>query len=136
MKALIIVFMTAITMTFSSNAQTERAHIEQTINQFVKATSERDVYGMHYLLHETFQDAEFTGVRSKSDYMKLLADRKLGGEDQKAEILSVDIAQGSASIRVKICGNSGSTESYMHLVKNDYGSWQILHILPCLHQKV
>mgnify|MGYP002403290168 FL=1 len=133
---IILVFMTALTMTISVSAQTDKASIEQTIHQFVKATTDRDVHGMHYLLHEKFQSVEKPNILSKSEYMKLLGDRKIGGSAQKAEILFIDLTENSASLKVRFSVGGETTESFVHLYKNDLGSWQILHVLPYSHQKV
>jgi Putative lumazine-binding len=135
MKRLIILVMTALTASISVNAQKMKESIEETVLQFVKASSDRDVHDMYHLLHERFQSAHRTEALTKTEYMKLLGDRKLGGEDQKAEILFIDVAENSASVKVRISGIGGTTESYIHLNKNDLGSWQILHILPFSYQK-
>lgn len=128
--------MIAATTSISAHAQTAKAPLEQTIYQFVNAIGARDVYGMHYLLHEKFQSVEKAGILSKTDYMKMLGDRKLGGTELRSQILSVDLGETSASVKVRISGNSEWTELFVHLCKNDLGSWQILHVLPYIHQKV
>lgn len=128
--------MTVVTASMSANAQTNKVSLEQTIYQFVNAITNRDVYGMHYLLHENFQSVETSGILSKSDYMKVLGDRKLGGTDLQSQILSVELAETSASLKVRISGSSEWAEFFVHLYKNDLGSWQILHVLPFIHQKV
>lgn len=133
---IILVFMTALTVTISASAQTDKASIEQTIYQFVKATCDRDVHGMHYLLHEKFQSVEKSNILSKSEYMELLGDKMIGGIAQKAEILFIDIADNSASLKVRISTSGEAKESFVHLYKNDLGSWQVLHVLPYSHQKV
>ena len=128
--------MIAVTPSISAPAQTGKATLEQTIYQFINAIGSRDVYGMHYLLHEKFQSVEKTGILSKSDYMKMLGDRKLGGTELKSQILSVDLGETSASVKVRISTGSEWTELFVHLCKNDLGLWQVLHVLPYIHQKV
>lgn len=127
--------MTALTATTSVKAQKAKESIEETVIQFIKASGDRDVHGMYYLLHERFQSVNKTESLTKTEYMKLLGDRKVGGEDQKAEVLFIDMAENSASVKVRISGIGGATESYIHLNKNDLGPWQILHILPFSYQK-
>lgn len=122
--------MTTLTLARPSHAQTERTSIEQTVHQFVKATSDRDVHGMHYLLHENFQVLESAGVMSKSGYMKALADRKLGGMAENAEVLYLDITDTAASVKVRIVRGHEKNELFIHLLKSTLGSWQILHLLP------
>lgn len=128
--------MAAVITSISANAQTGKTTLEQTIHQFVNAISDRDVHGMHYLLHEKFQSVEKAGILSKSEYMKAFGDRKLGGTELQSYIISVDLGERSASIKVRIAGGSELAELFVHLCKNDLGSWQILHVLPYINEKV
>ena len=82
--------MTALTAVISVKAQKAKESIEETITQFVKARRDRDVHSMYYLLHERFQSVTRAESLTKTQYMKLLGDRTVGGEDQKSEILFID----------------------------------------------
>ena len=128
--------MTAVIASISANAQTGKTTLEQTIYQFVNAISDRDIHGMHYLLHEKFQSVEKAGILSKSEYIKMLGDRKLGGTELKSDMISVDLGEASASIKVRIAGGSEWAELFVHLCKNDLCSWQVLHVLPYINEKV
>ena len=59
--------MTTVSTSIPANAQTGKTTLEQTIYQFVNAIGDRDVHGMHYLLHEKFQSVEKPGILSKSE---------------------------------------------------------------------
>jgi hypothetical protein len=125
--------MTASKPSFSSNAQEEKKFAGQTIVQFVKGTANRDIYSMHYLLHENFQavlSEDDNSIASKSDYMKLLSAKVLGGENQDVEILSLDVAAYTAAAKVKITSRSGISEAWYQLFMSVNGSWQVLHIIP------
>lgn len=122
--------MTAVITSISANAQPGQASLEQTVNQFVNAISDQDVHGMHYLLHEKFQSVENSGIFSKSDHMKLLGDRRMGGTELRSQIILIDLGETSASVKVRISGSSEWAELFVHLYKSDLGSWQILHVLP------
>lgn len=119
----------------SFSAQDEKQFIKQTIIQFASATAHRDIYSMHYLLHENFQalglDEE---VISKSDYMKMLSVKKLGGEELKVEIRDLDVSFNTSAAKVKIIGKDIMREMYCHLFMNANGSWQILHVLLILQK--
>jgi hypothetical protein len=123
-----------MTIALTSNpsiAQDERKFATQTIIQFVEATANRDVYNMNYLLHENFQAlTEDACVSSKSDYMKMLALRKIGGDEPKVEILFLDIGLKTGAAKVRTTSKSASIESYYHLCMESNGSWQILHAVP------
>ena len=127
--------MTAVTTSISVKGQAKPGSIEQTIYEFVKATNARDVHGMHYLLHESFQSVEKEAILSKTIYMKMLGDKKLGGTSLHPQIISVDLGEKSASVKLRIAGNSQWAELFIHLRKNDLGHWQILHVLPYISQK-
>lgn len=128
----------AITSSPSSIAQ-EKKFIEQTIVQFVKGTTNRDAYNMNYLLHENFQ-AVVSSVEpsmiSKSDYMKMLAWKKLGGIDQAVEIISLEVSDYTAAAKVKIATNGDMQIVFYHLYMESNGSWQVLHVLPYRSEKV
>lgn len=117
----------------------EEQFVEQTIIQFASATANRDIYSMHYLLHENFQalvvDEEETLV-SKSDYMKMLVEKNFGGEQQKVEIPYLDVSLNTAAAKVKIIGKDVKTEVYCHLFMNANGSWQILHVLQYATERI
>jgi hypothetical protein len=135
MKTLIGLIMTVLTTSNFSNGQTVRESVEQTVTQFVNASRDRDVHGMYYLLHERFQYFNNTEVLTKSSFMKLLGDGKSGGEDEKAEILFIEVIETSASVKLRTYGKSGASESFVHLSRNGLGAWQIPHILPYTYQK-
>ena len=128
--------MTAVTNSVPASAQTGRTTLEQTVYQFVNAVGEQDVHEMHDLLHEKFQSVEKLGILSKTDYMKMLGDRRIGGVELQSQILSVDLAETSASLKVRLSGSSERGELFIHLCKNDFGSWQVLHVLSYTHQKM
>ena len=122
-------------------AQTDIVSAEQTIIQFVKATDERDAHGIFYLAHEKFQGiflldgSKVNSVVSKGDYMKMLWENKLGGEEQKVEILDLEIAQHVVSAKVRITKGDKSTNSIYNLYRDGNG-WQVLYILPYQTQKI
>lgn len=115
--------MTAV-MSSSLMAQTDKVSAEQTIIQFVKATDQRDVHGIFYLAHEKFQaifmmnESKANSVLNKSDYMKMLGERKLGGEEQKVEILDLEIAHHVVSAKVRVTKGGNSLESIYNLYRD------------------
>lgn len=132
--------MTAV-MSSSLMAQTDRVSAEQTIIQFVKATDQRDVHGIYYLAHEKFQgifmvnESKVNSVVNKSDYMKMLEEKKLGGDEQKVEILDLEIAYHVVLAKVRVTKGGNSFESIYNLYRDGMG-WQVLYILPYQTQKI
>ena len=127
--------MTVAAMTLPSMAPTDEELVEQTIVQLVKATEEREVHRMHYLLHENFQAMNNESAVTKGDYMKMLWEKKLGGEEKEVEIINLEIAEKMASAKVNISGKDETTESYYYYLYKNGSGWQVLHILPYQLQK-
>ena len=131
--------MTIAATSIASIAQEEKKYVEQTIVQFVKGTGSQDVYNMNYLLHEGFRaliSSEEETIVSKSEYMKMLGWKKIGGEELDVEILHLDLASNMASAKVRIIGKSQTSEAYYQLLMEPNGSWQILHVLSCKSIKI
>src|SRR5688572_2066185 len=139
MKTIITLIMTIAATSIASIAQEEKKYVEQTIVQFVKGTGSQDVYNMNYLLHEGFRaliSSEEETIVSKSEYMKMLGWKKIGGEELDVEILHLDLASNMASAKVRIIGKSQTSEAYYQLLMEPNGSWQILHVLSCKSIKI
>ena len=132
--------MTAI-MSLPTREQTDKVSAEQTIIQFVKATDERDAHGIFYLAHEKFQGifmldgSKVNSVVNKGEYMKMLWENKLGGEQQKVEIFDLEIAQHVVSAKVRTTKGDKATDSIYNLYRDGNG-WQVLYILPHQTQKI
>src|SRR5688500_1468779 len=131
------IIISIMTVALPSNAllsQDERKFVTQTIIQFVKGTASRDVYNMNYLLHENFHAISEEGSSgSKSDYMKMLAWKKIAGEEQEVEILFLDITSNAGAAKVRTKSKSATAESYYHLLMESNCYWQILHSLHTKH---
>jgi hypothetical protein len=135
----IITLIIAVIVCSSAMAQSDKNAVERTITQFVKASGSRDVHSMYYLLHEKFHGVVSTvsgEIVFKSDFMKLLGEKKLGGEEQKVELLFLDLSATTGSAKIKLAGSAGTVEAFVHLIKDSNGLWQILHILPARVEKV
>jgi hypothetical protein len=130
---LILIMMTSV----SSIAQSDQVLIEQLVNQFAKAGDQRDVAKLKNLLHDDFRIAmnrlfgsEKVDLLIKSTYLKMMEDGKLGGDNRTVQILSVDITQNNAAVKVTLKGKALTFQSYYHLVKNVAGQWQLINDLP------
>jgi hypothetical protein len=135
MKTIISLIMTVLALTLPSMAQSDEELAEQTIHQLAKATEERDVHAIHYLLHENFQAMKNESAVTKGDYMKMLWEKKLGGEEKEVEITNLELAENMASAKVKISGHSETTELYYYYLFKNGSGWQVLYILPYRTQK-
>ncbi len=133
LATLTLIMMTSITAT----AQTDKVLVEQVVNQFAKAGDQRDVTQLKNLLHDDFRIAmnrlfgsEKVEFLMKPAYIKLMEEGKLGGDNRSVKILSVDVTENNAAVKVSLKGKTLTFQSYYHLVKNVAGQWQIINDLP------
>ncbi|MFM9837885.1 MAG: nuclear transport factor 2 family protein [Cyclobacteriaceae bacterium] len=133
LATLILIMITSAT----TIAQTDKILIEQTVNQFAQAGDQRDVAQLKNLLHDDFRIAmnrlfgsEKVDFLTKPAYIKMMEDGKLGGDSRTVKILSVDITENNAAVKVSLKGKALTFQSYYHLVKNVTGQWQLINDLP------
>ena len=130
----ILLTLTAISM----KAQTEINKVESIIYQFAQSGDERDIEILETtILHEEFRvtlNRLFGGEKlttlSKSAYIQMIKDGKLGGDKRTVEILLLDIIKENAIAKVKLVGSKMTFTSHYLLVKNGEGQWQLLNDLP------
>jgi hypothetical protein len=130
---LILISMTSVLAV----AQSDKVLIEQTVNQFAKAGDARDVAQLKMLLHDEFRLAmnrlfgsETVTLLTKAAYIKMMEDGKLGGDSRSVQILSIDITESNAAVKVALKGKALTFQSYYHMVKNGAGQWQLINDLP------
>jgi Putative lumazine-binding len=130
---LIAIIMTSV----STIAQSDKVLIEQTVNQFAKAGDARDIVQLKTLLHDEFRVAmnrlfggETVTLLTKVAYIKMMEEGKLGGDNRIVKILSVDITENNAAVKVSLKGKALTFQSYYHLIKNEKGQWQLINDLP------
>jgi hypothetical protein len=137
MKNQFLIFIAIIMTSISTIAQSDKVLIEQVVNQFAKAGDARDVVQLKTLLHDEFRLAmnrlfgsETVTLLTKAAYLKMMEDGKLGGDSRTVQILSIDITENNAAVKVALKGKALTFQSYYHLVKNVLGQWQIINDLP------
>lgn len=137
MKNQFLIFIAIIMTSISTMAQSDQVLIEQLVNQFAKTGDQRDVAKLKNLLHDDFRIAmnrlfgsEKVDLLTKSTYLKMMEDGKLGGDNRTVQILSIDITQNNAAVKVALKGKALTFQSYYHMVKNVAGQWQLINDLP------
>jgi Putative lumazine-binding len=137
MKNQFLILITIIMTSVSTMAQSDKVVIEQTVNQFAKAGDAPDVTQLKILLHDDFRIAmnrlfgsEKVDFLTKPAYLKMMEDGKLGGDSRTVKILSVDVTENNAAVKVSLKGKALTFQSYYHLVKNGTGQWQLINDLP------
>jgi hypothetical protein len=137
MKNLVAILTFMIMTSVITTAQTDKVLIEQVVNQFAKAGDSRDVALLKNLLHDDFRIAmnrlfgsEKVDLLTKPVYIKMIEEGKLGGDSRSVKILSVDITDNNAAVKVFLKGKALTFQSYYHLIKNVKGQWQLINDLP------
>jgi hypothetical protein len=102
----------------------------------VEAGDSRNAVQLHNVLHANFRavfnqllGSNEVKIVSKELYLQLLAEGKLGGDTRNLEILSVDIVENNATVKVKLTGKTLTFQSFYQLIKVD-GNWQLIQDLP------
>ena len=137
MKTLITILTMTMMINLTTQAQTDKAAVEQLINQFAKAGDQRDVAQLRKILHDDFRLAmnrlfgsEKVDLLDKPTYLTMMEEGKLGGDSRTVKILFIDITQNNAAAKVALKGKALTFESYYQLVKNAAGQWQLINDLP------
>ena len=137
MKTLITILIMTMMINLTTHAQTDKASIEQLVNQFANAGDQRDVARLKSLLHDDFRlvmnrlfGGETVDLLGKSAYLKMMEEGKIGGDTRTVKILSIDITQNNAVAKVALKGKALTFESYYQLIKNPSGQWQLINDLP------
>lgn len=114
----------------------EKDKIIQSVNTYIEAGDSRNAPQLDAVLHSNFRavfnqllGSNEVKIVSKELYLQLIADGKLGGDTRKLEILSVDIVENNATVKVKLIGKTLTFQSFYQLIKVD-GNWQLIQDLP------
>lgn len=118
------------------NMYTEKDKIIQTVNTYIEAGDSRNVIQLDSVLHAQFRavfnqllGSNEVKIVSKELYMQLIEAGKLGGDSRSIEILSVDIVENNATVKVRLTGKTLTFESFYQLIKVN-GNWQLIQDLP------
>lgn len=119
-----------------SEAEAE-SNIKSVIQLFVKGGDERDTTKLEEVLHGNFRvvanqlmGSSTINVITKDQYLALIREGKLGGDNRVLDIQSVEIIGKNASAKVKIIGKALTFESFYHLIQNNEGKWKLVQDLP------
>jgi len=120
-----------------AKAQTEKEEVKNVITQFVQAADQQDADQVASILHEDFRvvmnqlfGSNEVSTMSKSVYVQLIRDKKMGGDKRTIDFVSVDVVNHNASVKVLLKGKTMVFESLLHLIKTADGKWQLINDLP------
>ena len=136
-----VIFMSLLALMVSGklNAQnkSDEKKVKSAIETFSQSADQQDVSKMDNILHAEYRTVAnrlFGGtdvsVMDKPTYLSMLEEKKIGGDKRDVEIVSVNIVDNNASVVAKFNGKVLKFTSYLHLVKDDKGTWQIINDMP------
>ena len=117
----------------------DRTHenVKAVIEKFIKAGDKCDGTQLNELLHSNFRVVanQLMGgtdvtIITKEQYLSLIRDGKLGGDERTYEILSLEVVNKNASAHVRIKGKVLSFDTFYHLIQLPEGIWQLVQDLP------
>jgi len=114
-----------------SVAAAPSADIKRAVENFAKAGDQQDAQRVGQLTTPDFRvvfrvdGAAKTTVLSRETYMKMLTDRKLGGQPRALKIRSVTVDGGLAHVRTHMNRQDAKFDGVMTLVQTDAG-WRII----------
>lgn len=134
----IVTLSTAIfTACMASNPNPENKAVIEAVNQFVKSADSRNTEGMKSILHDEFRAVinrlfgnDGVSIMTKEVYLQMLADGKIGGDERKVEILSVDVINNNASVKARFTGKEYVFDTYLLLVKQSNNEWKVINDMP------
>ncbi|MEL7226572.1 MAG: nuclear transport factor 2 family protein [Cyanobacteria bacterium J06576_12] len=143
MKSLMFFFLAAF-LGFNVHAQdsNDLAAIEQAVRDFASAGDQQNVEKLETVLHPQFRavvnrlfGSEEVSLMDKAVYLQLIEAGKIGGDERSVHILQLEVVGNNASVRAVLDGKAMHFTTFMSLVKNTDGSWQVIGDFPHI-QKV
>lgn len=138
MKILIVIPMIFCSlMAMYPGDSTDVKAVEKVVTSFANGADNQDVTTVDAVLHPDFRSvvnrlfgAETVSLMDKPTYLKLLEEKKIGGDKRRVQIISTDIVKNNAIVKVKLVGKKLVFTSYISLVKDTEENWQIIQDMP------
>lgn len=126
----------ALSNTFGQSKE-DKQRVKETIVNFAKYADQQNANEVDKILdpnYIAFSNRLFgskeVSLTDKTTYLKLLSDKKIGGDKRKVTILSVDITEANAAVKVQMDGEKMKFTSYILLARDENGIWTIVGDMP------
>jgi len=126
----------------TTQLNSDQQKVKNVATQFSQYADQQDVTAMSSILNEqyhTYLNRLMGGTQvktlDKTTYLQMLKDKKIGGDDRKVTIESIDISGNNASVKIRMEGKKLNFASYLLLAKAESGDWQIVADMPSVAQK-
>lgn len=111
--------------------------IEKVVSDFVQSGDTRDLVQMERILDAHFRAIinrqmgnENVMILDRNTYLAAMKAGKIGGDERTIDIISIEILDHNAMVRVALSGSKMNFESFLQLIKDEKGQWTILSDLP------
>ena len=142
MKSLMFFFLASI---ISVNIQAQESNdlvaIEQAVRDFSAASDQRSPEKLEMILHPEFRavvnrlfGSEEVSLMDKATYLQLIKDGKIGGDQRTVHILQLEVVENNATVRAILAGKAMHFTTFLSLVKNADGKWQVISDFPHIQQ--
>ena len=139
---LLFVTMLSTNMEQTTSKKEEKTAIKKAVKTYLQGGDERDAEMLNLSMHNDFRvvlhrafGGEATSVLTKEVYMKMVADKKIGGEKRTVKFKTVDFSGNVATVKAILESEKLIFESYYSLVKNVDGNWQVVNDMPHVKKK-
>ena len=144
MKKLFLIPALALGLSSVANPNLETVHQQLTkvVEEYAKAGDNRDTKTLDQLLHTEFRSvvnrlfgSKDLSVMSKTVYLDLMKQEKIGGDQRKVEILNIDVMDHTAYIKARFSGKKLIFTTFLLLAKNADDQWQVVNDMPLVEKK-
>ncbi|MEL6986381.1 MAG: nuclear transport factor 2 family protein [Bacteroidota bacterium] len=105
--------------------------------KFAKSADNRNTVELESIMHSEFRAIVNQAMGSKemqlidkSTYLDLIRKEVIGGDQREVHILSIDMENNNAVVKVKLIRKQLHFYSFMQLVKEANGHWKLISDLP------
>jgi hypothetical protein len=121
----------------ASHSSAQITEVEACIHTFAKAADKRDLKTLEVILHPAYRSvlnkafgSPDVSLLSKEDYIGMAKAEKIGGTDRQLHILALEMQPEIAHATVLMESADLRFTSYLSMVRNAEGKWQVISDTP------
>lgn len=142
MKSLLSFFlMMSLGVTLGAQDNEDLVAIEAAVANFAAFGDQQNVAGLEGLLHPQFRavvnrlfGSEEVSLMDKTVYLELIKTGKIGGDQRTVHLLEVEVVANNAHVKALFVGEKLRFTTFISLVKNPAGEWQVISDFPHIEQ--
>jgi Putative lumazine-binding len=114
----------------------EQTAVEAATMQFLDGADKSDGVALDAVLHPQYRlllNRVFGGVVStmdKATYLKMIADKKIGGTPRQSKILNTVVTENVATVEVTSSSAKADFHSFLSFIKEPDGKWRLVNDTP------